>query len=36
MGEEFAEHESVIGFRVVLGEVDILVHVEGDHILEAR
>lgn len=35
MREEFTEHEGVVGFGVVLGEVNVLVHVECDDILKA-
>ena len=33
--EELAEHEGVVGLGVVLGQADVLVHVEGDDVLEA-
>lgn len=36
MREELAEHESVVGLGVVLGEADVLVHVEGDDMLEGE
>jgi hypothetical protein len=36
MGEEFAEHEGVVGLLVVLWQAYILVHVECDDMLEAR
>ena len=36
MGEELAEHEGVVGLGVVLGQVDVLVHVEGDDVLEGE
>ena len=32
--EELAEHEGVVGFGVFLGQPDVLVHVEGDDVLE--
>ena len=33
--EELAEHEGVVGLGVVLGKMDVFVHVEGDDVLEA-
>ena len=33
--EELAEHEGVVGLGVVLGEPDVLVHVEGHDMLES-
>ena len=36
MGEELAEHEGVVGLGVLLGEADVLVHVEGDDMLEGE
>ena len=35
VGEEFAEHEGVVGLGVVLRQVHVLVHVERDHMLES-
>ena len=35
VGEELAEHEGVVGLGVVLGQRDVLVHVEGHDIFEA-
>lgn len=35
VGEEFAEHECVVGFGVVFGELDVFVHVECDDVFEA-
>lgn len=34
MGEELAEHEGVVGLGVILGQTNVLVHVEGDDMLE--
>ena len=36
MGEELAEHEGVVGLGVVLGQADVLGHVEGDDMLEGE
>ena len=35
MRKELAEHEGVVGLGVVSWEADVLVHVEGDDMLEA-
>jgi len=34
MGEELAEHECVVGLRMIARNTDILVHVESDDVLE--
>ena len=34
MLEQMLVHEAVITFRVVFREIDVLIHVEGDDILE--
>ena len=36
MREELAEHEGVVGLGVVLRKGDVLVHVEGDDMLEGE
>lgn len=36
MRKELAEHESVVRFGVVLGEVDVFVHIESDNMLEGE
>ena len=33
--EELAEHEGVVGLGVVLRELDVLVHVEGNDMFES-
>lgn len=33
--EEFTEHKGVVGLGMVLGEVNILVHIERDDIFKA-
>ncbi len=35
MGEELAEHEGVVRLWVVLGELDVFVHIEGHYMLES-
>ena len=34
--EEVVVHEAVVALRVIFRQADVLVHVEGDHVLEAH
>jgi hypothetical protein len=34
VGEEFTEHECMVGLWVVLGKTDVFVHVERDDMFE--
>ena len=36
MREEFAEHECVVGFGVVFGKSDVLIHVECHDMFESN
>lgn len=36
VGEEFFEHESVVGFRMVARKSNIFVHVESDYIFKTE